>query len=184
MPLKWSFLLEYLTNCSHRRIAICIRVESPNFCGRKFSVPDANVVDCKVWHCLIWASNRQGSSESKRPSTSPSIFNSGRGITSIYEKFYCFSIYWNCDEIPFHERWEGNPCVEPRMFISAGHCDYTLTPPYAEPNSLKNATTIINKNLERGPDRAIHLQPKGHCHSRINLTRTEGLTLLRVPKPT
>ena len=171
--VKTISYLGLFMNFSDRRIAICIWVETPHFFGIKFIVPDTNVVNRKMWCCFIAASNHQGNLASKAHSTSPSIFSGRRGITSIDENCHCTSSYWTCNEIPLHERGQGDSCIEPWTFISAGHCDYTLTPPNTEPNGCKSTATVINEHHERGPDLGIHLQPKGHGHSRITLTRTE-----------
>ena len=89
-------------------------------------------------------------------------------MTSIHKNLHCVRIYWNCEEIPGHERGHGNLCIEPWKCSPASHCQLTLITPYTEPNGLIITTTIVNENLERWSDR-INSHPKGHGHPRVAL---------------
>ena len=162
----------YWISHSNRRIAVCVWVEVPNFFGSKFSIPDANAVNRKFWHCHIAFSNSQGELHSKGKISMTPISIINRGMTPIHKKLRCTIIYWDCNEIPFHERGQGDPCIKPWKYISASYSQSTFFSPYAEPDCLKKTTAIINESIERGSN-GMNPQPKRHGHSGITITGIE-----------
>ena len=170
--LHWLSFCVAFYKCYILSIVRRVWVQVPNLITRKFSVPDANIIQ-RERSCFIDATNRKRHWGGQRRAPRPEVCLVRRSVVPIHEHIDRTRLYGKCDEVPFHGRGVAHHWVVSSEFIPDSYSNSRRTSPYADSNRCIGNTAIVKENLHRGHDLGENLQPKGNRHSRIALTRNE-----------